>query len=143
MLFKHLSYSSVDFQKNSLTYATVLMRGVESVLYGSQSTRSSSTEGTATSGNPTEVNGRNGNIRQEYKTDYTANPVTSNDTHAEPAKSHSWTRTATQLRKKSRILDKHYFTWDLITAQSCSFTFLIVIAHYKAEVKFPEYTKKL
>lgn len=74
-----------------MTYAMVLMRGVETVLCGSQSIRSSPTEGTATSGNSTEVNGRNGNIRQKYKTDCTENPVTSKDTHAEPAKSHNWT----------------------------------------------------
>lgn len=52
-------------------------------------------------------------------------------------------QTAKQLRKKSRILDKHSFTWALTTTQSCSFTLLMVIAHYKAEVKVPENTKKL
>lgn len=67
------------------------MRGVETVLYGRQSVRSSSTEGTATAGNPTEVNGRNGDIRQQYTTDCTVNPETSKDTHAEPDKSHNWT----------------------------------------------------
>lgn len=73
----------------------VLMRGVETVLYRSQSNRSSSTEGTATSGDPTEANGRNGNIRQKYQTDCTANPVTSTDAHAEPAKSRNWTNSYT------------------------------------------------
>lgn len=45
---------------------------------------------------------------------------------------------------KLRILNKPYFLpWALTTAQSCSFTLLIVIACYKAEVKIPEHTKKL
>lgn len=45
---------------------------------------------------------------------------------------------------KLRILNKPYFLpWALTTAQSCSFTLLIVLACYKAEVKIPEYTKKL
>ena len=56
------------------------------VFSGSQPGARQQTEGTATSGNPTEVNRRNGNMKQKCKTGRTVNPVTSKDTHTERAR---------------------------------------------------------